>query len=302
MSTKSILNLTVNGKAYEKLAEVRMTLADFLRIELDLTGTHLGCEHGVCGACTVIMDGEAVRSCLLLAVQAEGATLETVEGLADGDRLHPLQAAFQDRHALQCGFCTPGVPHDRVRLPQGKPQAHGTRNPRSHLWQHLPVHRLPAHHRSHRPGGPGGRRLGHGLTAMAEPYIGAPIRRREDIRFITGAGTYVDDIKLPHMVHAAILRSPHAHARILNIDTKRAEALPGVVSVFTLKDIGELDATVPIRMYKIPGLDKYPPAVAGPGGGALRGRARGRCGSGKPLPGRGRAGRHRTSITRYSRK
>ena len=92
---------------------------------------------------------------------------------------------------------------------------------------------------------------------MAGPYIGAPIRRREDIRFITGAGTYVDDIKLPHMVHAAILRSPHAHARILNIDTKRAEALPGVVSVFTLKDIGELDATVPIRMYKIPGLDKY---------------------------------------------
>ncbi|MDE0212828.1 MAG: 2Fe-2S iron-sulfur cluster-binding protein, partial [Deltaproteobacteria bacterium] len=108
MSTKSILNLTVNGKAYEKLVEVRMTLADFLRNELDLTGTHLGCEHGVCGACTVIMNGEAVRSCLLLAVQAAGATLETVEGLADGDQLHPLQAAFQDRHALQCGFCTPG--------------------------------------------------------------------------------------------------------------------------------------------------------------------------------------------------
>jgi len=108
MSTKSILNLTVNGKAYEKLVEVRMTLADFLRNELDLTGTHLGCEHGVCGACTVIMNGEAVRSCLLLAVQAEGATLETVEGLANGDQLHPLQTAFQDRHALQCGFCTPG--------------------------------------------------------------------------------------------------------------------------------------------------------------------------------------------------
>jgi carbon-monoxide dehydrogenase small subunit len=108
MSTKNILNLTVNGKAYEKLVEVRMTLADFLRNELDLTGTHLGCEHGVCGACTVIMNGEAVRSCLLLAVQAEGATLETVEGLANGDQLHPLQTAFQDRHALQCGFCTPG--------------------------------------------------------------------------------------------------------------------------------------------------------------------------------------------------
>ena len=98
---------------------------------------------------------------------------------------------------------------------------------------------------------------------MAQPYIGAPIKRREDVRFITGSGAYVDDIKLPHMAHAAILRSPHAHARILNIDTRGAEALPGVLSVFTLQDIGELDATVPIRMYKIPGLEKYlQPALA----------------------------------------
>jgi len=85
-----------------------MTLADFIRQELDLTGTHLGCEHGVCGACTVLFNGEAVRSCLMLAVQADGASLHTVEGLADGDELHPLQRAFQDHHALQCGFCTPG--------------------------------------------------------------------------------------------------------------------------------------------------------------------------------------------------
>jgi carbon-monoxide dehydrogenase small subunit len=85
-----------------------MTLADFLRNELDLTGTHLGCEHGVCGACTVVLNGAAVRSCLLLAVQANGSELLTVEGLAEGEQLHPLQRAFQDRHALQCGFCTPG--------------------------------------------------------------------------------------------------------------------------------------------------------------------------------------------------
>jgi aerobic-type carbon monoxide dehydrogenase small subunit (CoxS/CutS family) len=85
-----------------------MTLADFLRGELDLTGTHLGCEHGVCGACTVLLNGEAVRSCLLLAAQADGAVLTTVEGLARGTELHPLQKAFQDQHALQCGFCTPG--------------------------------------------------------------------------------------------------------------------------------------------------------------------------------------------------
>lgn len=108
MSTRRAITLTVNGKSYERLVEARMMLADFLRGELDLTGTHLGCEHGVCGACTVLLNGEAVRSCLLLAVQADGAELLTVEGLARGNELHPLQKAFHERHALQCGFCTPG--------------------------------------------------------------------------------------------------------------------------------------------------------------------------------------------------
>ena len=108
MSSKQAVKVTVNGRAYERLVEVRMTLADFIRQELDLTGTHLGCEHGVCGACTVLFNGEAVRSCLMLAVQADGATLHTVESLANGNELHPLQRAFQDKHALQCGFCTPG--------------------------------------------------------------------------------------------------------------------------------------------------------------------------------------------------
>jgi aerobic-type carbon monoxide dehydrogenase small subunit (CoxS/CutS family) len=108
VSTKQTIKVTVNGRTYERLVEVRMTLADFIRQELDLTGTHLGCEHGVCGACTVLLNSEAVRSCLMLAVQADGAELRTVEGLAQGDKLHPLQRAFQDQHALQCGFCTPG--------------------------------------------------------------------------------------------------------------------------------------------------------------------------------------------------
>ena len=102
------IRVTVNGTSYERDVEARLTLADFIRDELDLTGTHLGCEHGVCGACTILYNGEAVRSCLLLAVQADGCELRTVESLADGDELHPLQQAFQDNHALQCGFCTPG--------------------------------------------------------------------------------------------------------------------------------------------------------------------------------------------------
>jgi len=108
MTAKQTIQLTVNGRAYERAVEVRMTLADFLRDELNLTGTHLGCEHGICGACSILFDGEAVRSCLLLAVQADGANLNTVEGLAQGDELHPLQRAFHENHALQCGFCTPG--------------------------------------------------------------------------------------------------------------------------------------------------------------------------------------------------
>jgi carbon-monoxide dehydrogenase small subunit len=108
MSTQRTITVTVNGHTYARSVEVRRTLADFLRDDLALTGTHLGCEHGVCGACTILFNEEAVRSCLLLAVQADGATLMTVEGLAQGDRLHPLQQAFQEHHALQCGFCTPG--------------------------------------------------------------------------------------------------------------------------------------------------------------------------------------------------
>ena len=102
------IRVTVNGRVYERTVEVRKTLADFLRDDLDLTGTHLGCEHGVCGACTIVLDGAAVRSCLLFAAQVHGRELQTVEGLADGDRLNPLQEAFREHHGLQCGFCTPG--------------------------------------------------------------------------------------------------------------------------------------------------------------------------------------------------
>lgn len=104
------ISLTVNGKKYEEEVEVRFHLADFLRQTLGLTGTHLGCEHGVCGACTILMDGRSVRSCLMLAVQADGHEFLTIEGIAPNEEeLHPLQEAFRDNHGLQCGFCTPGM-------------------------------------------------------------------------------------------------------------------------------------------------------------------------------------------------
>jgi aerobic-type carbon monoxide dehydrogenase small subunit (CoxS/CutS family) len=107
--TDVAISLQVNGRPVEASVEPRLTLAGLLRRQLRLTGTHLGCEHGVCGACTVIVDGAAVRSCLIFAAQADGAEVVTIEGLAPGDDLSPLQQAFRRNHALQCGFCTPGI-------------------------------------------------------------------------------------------------------------------------------------------------------------------------------------------------
>jgi len=108
MNGKSNITLTINGRDHAISVEPRRTLADAIREDCGQTGTHIGCEHGVCGACTVIVNGEPVRSCLMFAVQADGCKIRTVEGLADGDRLHPMQQAFMDHHGLQCGFCTPG--------------------------------------------------------------------------------------------------------------------------------------------------------------------------------------------------
>jgi len=110
MGEKRKIALTVNGKRYEEEVEVRVTLADFVRHQLGLTGTHLGCEHGVCGACIILFDGRSARSCLMLAVQADGHELLTVEGIAPSqEELHPIQQAFHEHHALQCGYCTPGI-------------------------------------------------------------------------------------------------------------------------------------------------------------------------------------------------
>jgi 3-oxo-Delta1-steroid hydratase/dehydrogenase small subunit len=110
MSTKQRISITVNGTVYEREVEPRLTLVDFLRQDLYLGGTHIGCEHGICGACTVLIDGRSARSCLTLAVQADGAQVTTVEGLRNRDtgQLHPIQQAFVDAHGMQCGFCTPG--------------------------------------------------------------------------------------------------------------------------------------------------------------------------------------------------
>lgn len=109
MPNSRAIKITVNGVQYERLVEPRLLLVDFLRDDLELVGTHIGCEHGICGSCTVLFNGRAVRACLMFAVQADGAEIMTVEGLAEGEKLHPLQVAFHEKHGLQCGFCTPGM-------------------------------------------------------------------------------------------------------------------------------------------------------------------------------------------------
>jgi aerobic carbon-monoxide dehydrogenase small subunit len=109
MSARHTINVTVNGTPYQRAVEPRLLLSDFIRGDLGLTGTHVGCEHGVCGACTILLDGQPVRSCLLFAVQTDGHEITTVEALGTPDHLHPVQEAFQEAHGLQCGFCTPGI-------------------------------------------------------------------------------------------------------------------------------------------------------------------------------------------------
>jgi aerobic carbon-monoxide dehydrogenase small subunit len=109
VTSSSVIKVTINGTTYEREVEARKLLIHFIRDDLDLTGSHVGCDTGNCGACSVIVDGALVKSCMLLAVQADGATVETVEGLADGEELSKLQQAFKDNHALQCGYCTPGM-------------------------------------------------------------------------------------------------------------------------------------------------------------------------------------------------
>src|SRR5438876_5014934 len=124
MPERQAISVRVNGRAYERRVEPRLLLSDFLRHHLRLTGTHVGCEHGVCGACTVLVDGQLARSCLMLAVQADGASITTVEGLSQTgtDRLHPIQEAFWDAHGLQCGFCTSGMLMTTVVLLRDNPR------------------------------------------------------------------------------------------------------------------------------------------------------------------------------------
>ena len=262
------ISLTLNGKAVEAEVPARKTLLDAIREEWHQTGTHAGCEHGVCGCCNVLLDGNVVRSCLLLAVQADGHAVQTVEGLGSPERLGPLQRAFAEKHAMQCGYCTPGMLMAAADLLATNPDPDESEI-RTALSGNLC--RCTGYMEIVDAVKDAAGRIARGETAVEEPpsvpddgsggpYIGRRIPPVEDRRFVAGKGTYINDFTLPDLLHMTMVRSPHAHARILNIDTSRAEALPGVEAVIVGTMLPDVIDPVPQNL-DIPNVIWYPLAL-----------------------------------------
>ena len=155
MNEKFDITLTINGRDYPIRVEPRRTLVDAIRDDCGQTGTHIGCEHGICGTCTVIVDGDAVRSCLMFAIQAQGKKIRTVEGLANGDELHPLQRAFIENHGLQCGYCTPGFLMLAANVLEKDPHIERRGLDRRAVVEPVPLHRLSEHHQGGASGSQG---------------------------------------------------------------------------------------------------------------------------------------------------
>ncbi len=278
------VSVTVNGQKQSAEVEPRLLLVHFLRDTLGLTGTHVGCDTSNCGACTVHFDGESVKSCTLLAVQADGAEVRTIEGMASGTDLHPLQEGFYAEHGLQCGYCTPGMIMAAADLLERNPDPSERRDPPRAGRQPVPLHGLS----QHRQGGPArraapaarrGARAGDVRGRAARPRrssrrrgwaherrqrsaatactSAARMRRKEDPPLIQGRGNYVDDISLPGALHAAFVRSPEAHARIASIDTSAALAREGVQAVYTGNDV-DLESGLPLAWVP-PGIEVQAP-------------------------------------------
>ena len=193
MSTHSV-SLTVNGEARTIEVEPRRLLVHAIREDLGLTGTHVGCDTSNCGACTVHLDGQAVKSCTVLAVQADGGEITTIEGLGTEGNLHPVQEAFWEEHGLQCGYCTPGMIMASADLLRRNPEAQRGGGPPRAGGQPLPLHGLPQHRQGRAQRGRSVMSVAD--RAQAEKWVGRAMKRKEDPKLITGRGNYVEDISL----------------------------------------------------------------------------------------------------------
>lgn len=237
-----MLKITVNGKTYEKEVSEFRTLAEFLRYDLGLTGTKIGCEEAECGICTVLVNGTPVDSCIYPAYKADGAEVQTIEGLGAGEKLHPLQEAFLEHGAVQCGFCTPGMimtakalldedlnPTEediKAALKDTLCRCTGYASIVNAIQSAASELRGEGHLPWNKPD-----------TMLPLDVVGASVPRPEERAKVTGAAKYADDYKFESMLYGATKRSDHPHARILSIDTSKAAAYPGVVTVLTHEDI-----------------------------------------------------------------
>ncbi len=247
-----VIQLTVNGDRHTLAVAPNITLLTVLRDRLGLTGTKRGCDLGDCGSCTVIMNGEAVKSCLVLAVVADGAEVTTIEGLARGGELHPLQRSFVARGAIQCGYCTPGMVMAAKALIDRSPDpseveiktALGGNLCRCAGYQRIidAVRHWRDHAGDVEPEVAGHDGGDHETIGRSLPRTDAPAK-------VTGRALYTEDIVLPNMLFGRILTSPHAHARIRAIDTSAAVALPGVKAVITGKDVSDVPYGVSPARY-----------------------------------------------------
>jgi carbon-monoxide dehydrogenase small subunit len=236
------VSITVNGK----VRKAQSSRACCSRISCANTSIspapHIGCDTSQCGACTVLIDGRSAKSCTVFAVQADGSSITTIEGLAKDGQLHPLQEGFWEEHGLQCGYCTPGMIMSAANLlkENPKPTEQQIREGISGNSVAAPATSTSST-RSSTPRARGS----HVYSRVAET-VGQRVKRREDPRLIQGLGTYVDDIKIAGMQHLAFKRADVAHGRIVSIDTSAAQSMDGVEAVFTGTQIAEFLAPMPI--------------------------------------------------------
>ena len=276
------ISLTVNGARHELEVEPRELLVYVLRDQLGLTGTNVGCDTSSCGACTVLLNGESVKSCTLLAVQADGQELTTIEGLATNGDLHPVQQAFHEQHGLQCGYCTPGMVMATVSLLAENPQpSEDEIRTRSRATSAA----APATTTSSRPCRPrrerrriDGRHRDSRVHRRLGPAQGGP-------QAPDRPGPYVDNMTLPGMLWMALVRSPYAHARIVGVDVSAARGAPGVVAASPAADLADdWGRAAPVRLARHRGHQDAVALAARPGQGALRGRRRSPSSSPRAAP------------------